>query len=153
MPSVTGVTAVPTAVSTVATPTKEQPKAAPEERYSKLTGIALRPSTMIEEVTSSDAKLIDDLLLSDLKIQCEESEKIALRSKVPFRMVNAEADAFLEDAKSIGWQLKLAKSYSNGVIYAAQWHSQVRAVVMLLDPERLTLGICRVKPSAVAAKR
>ena len=44
----------------------------------------------------------------------------------------------------MGWQLKLAKSYSNG---SSMPHGavRVRAVVMLLDPERLTLVFVGVK--------
>ena len=131
----------------------EQPiqKAAPEERYSKLTGIALRPAGMVEEMPAADAKLVDDLLV-EVKVQCEETERIALRSKVPFRMVDAEAAAFIEDGKGIGWEFRLGKTYSNGRIYSAVWHGQARAVVMLLDPERLGIGICRFKPGAPAKK-
>jgi hypothetical protein len=124
-----------------------EPPPSPAAVYSDLTGIQWVPADMVESLPSEESQLVQRIF-SDEKIQCAEVELKGLRSKVPFRLVDAEAEALLSDARKIGWQFKARKSWLDAALYDARWHGETRVVALLFGPLRLSIGICRPMPTA-----
>jgi len=117
-------------------------------------GVELWPTAMAEPMPSYEVEVTKKALadiLPQFKVRCDETELKSLRSLPSYyRLVDAEATAFLEDAKKIGWRFQQVKAWDDVVVYQARWHAQSRAVVFDFQPARLSIGVCRLVPIAPA---
>lgn len=128
-------------------------KPAPADHYAGIMGVQLQPVEMIERTLPQEAVQVMQKALATMKIECDQTEFIGLRSQPYYRLVDAEATAFLDDARKIGWRFQPAKTWDDVTVYIARWHGQIRAVVFNAQPERLSIGICHPKPTAATAAK
>lgn len=138
----------PTTVMAVPVPVQ---KSEPPAEYSKLMGFQLDPADRLIADVSWETTTIGKGF-DDEKIECKEKEFRALKTPVPFRDINAGALALVTDAQKIGWELKARKQWHDAVLYDATWHSEHRALFILFNPGRLSIGICALPKTPTAAQ-
>lgn len=113
--------------------------------FSELTGIELQPADKIDGVQPRESEVIQKAFAA-VDAGCSAVEIKALRSPIDYRYIDAEGEAFLTDARKIGWALTQIKAWPDLTIYQAKWHAELRVIALHYKPQRLIVGICRYAP-------